>query len=137
MIVIDASTLAKYVLREEGWESVSQILRHNRPLVSVDHVLKEVGNAVWKYARLRSRIDAETALELYRRLLRLVETGVILLKPETQYLARALEIALSHNITLYDALYIALAEEEGELLTSDARQAEVATSLGIHVRLLA
>ena len=137
MIVIDASTLAKYVLREEGWESVSELLWRSRPLVSVDHVLKEVGNAIWKYARLRGRIDAETALELYRKLLRLAETGVIRLEPETRYLPRALEIALSHGVTLYDALYIALAEEQGELLTSDARQAEAAAALGIRVRLLA
>ena len=138
MIVVDASALAKYVLREEGWEAVSAVIRRERPLVSVDHVMKEVGNAVWKQARLRGRLDRGAAVELYHRLLRLAETGVIVLRPEARYLRRAMEIALEHGVTLYDALYLALAEEErGELLTSDTRQAQAAAAMGIRVRLLA
>ncbi|BES80462.1 type II toxin-antitoxin system VapC family toxin [Pyrodictium abyssi] len=137
MIVIDASALAKYVLHEEGWTRVSWYIRHRRPLASVDHVLKEVGNAIWKRCRLHRAIDAETAARLYRGLRRLAETGVIQLRPEEHYLDRAMELALEHGITLYDALYIALAEEEGELLTGDTRQAEAAARIGIQVHLVA
>jgi len=48
-----------------------------------------------------------------------------------------MKLALEHGITLHDALYIALAEEEGELLTGDTRQAEAATRIGIQVHLVA
>ncbi len=46
MIVIDASTLVKYLLREDGWIRVSQYIRERRPLYTVDHALKECANAV-------------------------------------------------------------------------------------------
>ena len=54
MIVVDASALAKYALREEGWEVVAGYLKGARPLYSVDHLLKEVANALWKHARARA-----------------------------------------------------------------------------------
>lgn len=44
MNVIDASSLAKYVLREKGWCEVRKVLEEES--VSVDHVLKEVANAI-------------------------------------------------------------------------------------------
>lgn len=59
-----------------------------------------------------------------------------MLKSESQYLLRALEIALGRGVTLYDALYVAQALRYGELLTCDERQAEVAQSLGIEVYLV-
>uniref|UniRef100_A0A7J3X6D8 PIN domain-containing protein n=1 Tax=Thermofilum pendens TaxID=2269 RepID=A0A7J3X6D8_THEPE len=133
MIVVDASALAKYVLREEGWEAVAGYLRRARPLYSVDHVLKEVANALWKHVHLAKAIDAGTALELCRALGRLAETGVIVLENELKYLGRALEIALEYGLTVYDALYVAQAEKYGELLTSDEEQGRVAGSFGITV----
>jgi predicted nucleic acid-binding protein len=47
VIVIDASTLAKFVLREENWERVYEVL--SKETISVDHVVKEIANAIWKY----------------------------------------------------------------------------------------
>ena len=46
MIVIDASSLAKYVLHEENWEKVGKFIKKRRPLYSIDHIIKEVGNAL-------------------------------------------------------------------------------------------
>ena len=62
MIVIDASALAKYLLREEGWTRVSRYVRERRPLYTVDHALKECANAVWKHTRLKGLIDSATAV---------------------------------------------------------------------------
>jgi predicted nucleic acid-binding protein len=44
VIVIDASILAKFVLREENWEKVYEIL--SKETISVDHVVKEVANTM-------------------------------------------------------------------------------------------
>jgi len=44
VIVIDASALAKFILREENWEKVYEIL--STEVVSVDHVVKEVANTI-------------------------------------------------------------------------------------------
>ena len=129
----DASALAKYLLREEGWEIVSRYLRERRPLYTVDHALKELANSVWKHARLRGLIDAATAISLLEGFRRLIEAQVVIVEGEEGYLKRALEIALNTGVTVYDALYIAQAEARGELLTSDKRQARTAEALGIQV----
>jgi len=136
VIVIDASTLTKYVLHEEGWELVSMYIRKVRPLYSLDHIMKEVGNAIWKHCYLRKIIKQDEAIKLYQALLKLIETGVIVLEPEMNYLKTALQIALEQGITLYDSLYLAQARKLGELLTSDEKQAEVATKLNIKVHLI-
>ena len=136
MIVIDASALAKYVLHEEGWEEVSRFVRERRPLYSVDHVVKEVGNAVWRHCVLRGALGKAEAVRLYQAFLNLVNAGVIVLEPEADYVEPALRIALERGVTLYDSLYIAQAQRYGELLTSDRRQAEVAAELGARVHLV-
>jgi len=46
VIVIDASALTKFVLKEEGWEEVTPYLKTGA--TSIDLVVKEVANAVWK-----------------------------------------------------------------------------------------
>ncbi len=136
MIVIDASALSKYVLGEEGWEVVSRFIHEKKPLYSVDHVLKECFNAIWKHTYLRRAMSTDVAIELAKRVQKLVETKVIVLEDEFQYLSKALELAIRNGITLYDALYVAQALRYGELLTCDEKQATVAQSLGIKVYLI-
>ncbi|WP_194840486.1 type II toxin-antitoxin system VapC family toxin [Hyperthermus butylicus] len=43
---------------------------------------------------------------------------------------------MEYGVTLYDALYIAQARRKGELLTSDRKQAEIASRNGIKVYLV-
>ncbi|MCD6368754.1 MAG: type II toxin-antitoxin system VapC family toxin [Thermoproteales archaeon] len=112
------------------------LIREGKPLCSIDHVVKEVGNAVWRHCWLRGAIDKAKATKLYQVLLKLINTGVITLEPETNYVQTALQIALEHGITLYDSLYIAQAQKHGELLISDKKQAKIATKLGIKVHMI-
>jgi len=129
VIVVDASALAKYVLKEEGWREIRKLLEGGA--VSVDHVVKEVSNAIWrKYAVLRLE-DAEVAIRRYELLVELVRSGVVVLENELKYLEKTFRIAIENGVTVYDALYIAQALELGaRLLTSDRRQADVAARLG-------
>ncbi|MEM0439137.1 MAG: PIN domain nuclease [Desulfurococcaceae archaeon] len=137
MIVIDGSALVKYLLYEDGWEEISRYIREMRPLVTIDHALKEVANGILKHKKLYSMIGDDKIIRLYRGFLELVRTGVIIIEPEDKYIAEALEIALNHDISIYDSLYISLALKYGELLTCDARQAEVASKLGVKVYYIA
>jgi len=137
VIVIDASSLTKYVLHEENWEEVGLYIKERRPLYSVEHILKEVGNAIWKHCYLKRIIDENTAIKLYQVLLKLMEVKVVILEPEEIYLQEALQIALNQGITLYDSLYLVQAQKYGELLTSDKKQAEIAVKLGIKVHFIA
>lgn len=57
----------------------------------------------------------------------------MLIESETKYLDRAFKIALDHNITIYDALYVAQALQHGKpLLTLDQNQKKVARRLGMN-----
>ena len=88
---------------------------------------------IWKDASTRKVIASEFAMRLYVLVERLVDSQVIILENELKHLKRALEIALKHDVTVCDALYIAQAENYGEILTSDEKQEEIARKLEIKV----
>jgi len=136
VIVIDASALTKYILHEESWEEVGSFIKDKRPLYSIDHLIKEVSNAIWKHHFLRRLVTLEDALKLYHGLNKLINTGVIMIEHEGKYLESAMKIALRHGITVYDSLYIAQAQKLGEILTSDESQAKIASKLGVKVYLI-
>lgn len=132
MNVIDASSLAKYVLREDSWIEVRRSLE--KETVSVDHVLKEVANAIWKKAIVLKLEPIEVAWKRYQVLQKLVRENIIVLEDELDYLDEAFKIALENNITVYDALYIAQTLRlKATLVTSDKKQAQVAEKLGAKV----
>ncbi len=132
MIVVDASVLTKYVLREENWIEVRKRLEEEA--VSVDHVVKEVANAIWKKAVVMKLEPLEIALRRYQVLRMLVAEGIVRIESGLQYLDEAFRIALENNVTVYDALYIAQAMRLGAtLVTSDLKQSRVVEKLGIKV----
>ncbi|MEM4717605.1 MAG: type II toxin-antitoxin system VapC family toxin [Desulfurococcaceae archaeon] len=128
MIVVDASALIAFLLREEGWRSIVQYMVQT---MSVDHVLKEFYNALWKSVSVRRYVDPSYTAKILDLLHSYVDKNM-LIEPEELYLDKALEIASNHSITVYDALYIAQALHHNKpLLTLDQRQREVASKLGI------
>ncbi len=132
MIVVDASVLTKYVLREENWIEVRKRLEEEA--VSVDHVVKEVANAIWKKAVVMKLEPLEIALRRYQVLRMLVAEGIVRIESGLQYLDEAFRIALENNVTVYDALYIAQAMRlRATLVTSDLKQSRVVEKLGIKV----
>ena len=134
MIVIDASALAAYVLREEGFEEVSEYLRRYRT-ISIDLVAKEVANAII-VALKRGRIDARSAERAFKALLIMLNT-IIELYPQRELLEDAFSIATSMGLTIYDSLYIALAKRmQALLLTKDRKQYEAAKTMNITARLI-
>ena len=60
-MVVDSSVLAKYVLREEGWEEVEKYLE--RGTITLDLAVKEVLNALWKRV-MRGELERSYALEV-------------------------------------------------------------------------
>jgi len=52
--------------------------------------------------------------------------------PQEEQFEKALEIATKHKITIYDALFIALATNTNQpLITSDRKQAETSKKCGV------
>lgn len=125
MTVIDASALAKFILKEKGWEEVAEELKAGT--LSVDLVVKEVANAVWKRSR-EGAVSPEESKIMLKALKEVLEKAVKV-EGELAYLDGAVEITFNRGITIYDSLYIAMAKEKGlKLLTADRTQASVATA---------
>jgi len=120
VIVVDSSSLAKVVLLEEGWESVPL----TTDTATLNYSVVEVLSSVWK-AVLRERISEEDAKKKIEALKIMV--GALTIFKAEDYLGRGFEIALKERITVYDAMYIALAEDKNAtLFTSDRKQYDVA-----------
>jgi len=133
VIVVDASALAKYILKEHNWRNIRKVLEEEA--ISLDHVVKEVANAIWKRSVVLNQEPPDVARTRLQLLKRLVNEAVVGIENELEYLDKAFEIAVENGITVYDALYIAQAiAHNAELLTSDKKQAEGAKRLGLKVR---
>ena len=126
MRVIDSSSLIKYFVREDGWRHVRELMLEG--VISLDMAVKEVANALWRRI-LQGEMSYEIALKIVRDL---AVNRVIPLESEDKYVEKAIEIGVKSKITVYDALFIALAKELSlELITSDKKQAEAAIGNGV------
>jgi predicted nucleic acid-binding protein len=132
VIVIDASTLAKFILREENWERVYEVL--SKETISVDHVVKEVANAIWKHYSIYKACSLDVAVKRFQLLRKIIDEELVSLESELKYLDKAFEIATQNDISVYDALYIAQAITRSiPLATSDKRQADIAEKIKVQV----
>ena len=133
MIVIDASILVKFILKEEGWNKVADFLKAGT--ISVDLVIKETVNAIWKRVR-RKEISLEEAKSMFEAMKEILNKAVII-ENEMDYIDEAFEISIRRNITVYDSLYIALAKKKKlGLLTADEMQAQAASLEGVRAIVL-
>ena len=128
VIAIDASSLAKYILREENWEKVRVYLL-NEPY-SLTLALAEVSNAIWKHCMLYKIVSHEDAKIMFDALKKLGD--VVIFEPFERYLEDAVKISMEEKVTIYDALYLAQAGKIGYLLTSDEKQWKIAKKMGIN-----
>jgi predicted nucleic acid-binding protein len=115
--VVDASVAVKWVLPEEHSEAALRLLESGIGLTAPAHWLVEALNAVRAVCQ-GGGIDRHEVRELT---LALVEAPIATV-PLEQLTGSAMDIALRLHITIYDALYLALAQREGETLITDDRR---------------
>ena len=130
MRVIDASAIAKYLLREEHWEQVRDQLAAEP--CSLDLALAEAANTIWKHQVIYRKISGREATLLYEALQKL-GADVLILESFVGYLTAAVELGAKEKLTIYDALYVAQAQKHGYFVTSDELQRKVAVNLGLEV----
>ena len=130
MTVIDASAIAKYILREENWEQVRDYLVAEPR--SLDLALAEVANAIWKHQVIYRKISSRETVLLNDALQKL-GADVLVLESFAGYLRGATEIAMTEKLTIYDALYIVQAQKYDHFVTSDEPQRKIAVKLGLDV----
>lgn len=119
LVVVDASVVLKWQLDDEEYIPQATALRNDFYILNAikaiaPHLLiYEVINGILTAAR-RKRLAPDKALEAMNNLM---QVGVELEEVEP---GRVLQLASKHNLTAYDAAYLALAESEGcELWTGD------------------
>ena len=133
MTVIDASALAIFVLKEDGWKEVAEYLKAGTS--SADHVVKEVANAVWK--RFRRGAASREEVEIMLKVLKKITEKSVKIVDDLEYMDEAIKITFNQNITIYDSIYIAIAKKNGlKLLTADESQATAAKAENVEVILL-
>ena len=114
--VVDASVAAKWVVEEADTDKAVLLLSYDA-LHAPDHWLAEASNVLWAKV-VRSEMDAADAEERMAILLRAPVTG----SPISRLLPRAFAISLARQITIYDSLYVTLAETlDVAMVTADIR----------------
>ncbi|MGH8523114.1 MAG: type II toxin-antitoxin system VapC family toxin [Gammaproteobacteria bacterium] len=115
--VVDASVAIKWFLPEVHSESANRLLRVDYQLLSPDLIWAEFGNVLWKKWR-REEIEAEVAQGILRDFLRFP----LDVRSSEPLLQRAWAIAAEFDRTVYDSLYLALAQSTGcPVVTADIK----------------
>jgi predicted nucleic acid-binding protein len=114
--VIDASVAAKWVVEEDHSAKASLLLsldaRH-----APDHWLAEAANVLWSKV-FHGDLTAADAEERIGVLMRAPVVGM----PIAELMPRAFAISVACMVTIYDSLYVALAEKRDiPLVTADRR----------------
>ncbi len=122
LCVVDASVIIQYFVTQPLTAQATALIRRldERPPLRVrapDFIYAECANALWKYARFMGydrRVVGAHMMDIL--LLPLVTTSAHVLAD------RALSLGLDHEISAYDACYVALADIMGcPLITADTR----------------
>jgi predicted nucleic acid-binding protein len=115
-IVVDASVAIKWFIPEVHAIAATRLLHQHLQFIAPDLIFAEVGNILWKKYRSKElTFDIASAiLNDFKKL------------PFNSYeseplLDTAWQIATAHQCTLYDSLYVALAQTEGCLLVTADR----------------
>lgn len=113
-VVVDASVAAMWVLVEPHSDKAATLLGYEK-CHAPNHWLAEAVNAVWgRYYRggiSAAQAEAATSLLL---------SAPVSVTPIAGLMRRALAISLEMSITVYDSLYVALAEQRDiQMVTAD------------------
>lgn len=128
-LVLDTSVVLKWYRQEEELADKALLVREaysegNIEIVAPDYVLCEFANVL----RYKTDLSIQKVQGCIQHLTRLDIRWVI---PETKLLERAIEIARSRDISVYDAIFVATAEKyRAKVVTADKRFVDDAGNRG-------
>jgi predicted nucleic acid-binding protein len=117
-LVIDASIGVKWLVPESHSEEAASLMVKNVRRHVPSLFFTEVSQTIWKKVHQRHELSPDEGRETFRKLLLLpLETH-----PIEPLLELAFEVALETGRTVYDCVYVALAESNRwKLVTADER----------------
>jgi predicted nucleic acid-binding protein len=133
-VVVDASVVIKWFVREPLHEEALRLLDTPKILHAPELIVPEVSNVAWKKV-IRNEIGKDQAVKIAEAF----RGGIPILHPSVLFCERAIELALALGHPVYDCLYLACAETiDGILVTADNAffRSVRKAGLGERVRLL-
>ena len=111
MFVVDSSVYASILVKDEYYVRARRfLLEHSRDeLATVAIAYVEVANTLWKHTYVLRRISEKLYGELKSAIVPLIENSTSKIYEPLELLDEALNTAARHGITVYDALFVALA----------------------------
>lgn len=114
---IDVSVAVKWFLVEVHAEAARRLLAPAHELVAPDLIWLEFGNVLWKRRRRQ-----EISIEMSHQILADFRRIPLTIAPADPFIPLALEVADRTGRTVYDALYLAIAEQmDCRLVTADRK----------------
>ena len=105
---------------KEARTEVSDFLKKGYTLCTVDIALAECLNVIWKHSNLLKDLEPEEASLVAEDLTKLYDG--LSITPTRELKDEAMQIAISQNITVYDALFIAATQKtNATLYTADKK----------------
>lgn len=127
--VVDASVVVKLVLPEPDSSEAEALFQRGVDLHAPDLLLLEVASALWKAVRRAQTTEADSLAAL-----RFIAQTRPLLMPVVQLASRALGLANETGCSVYDASYLALAEQlQITLVTADERLVALVAAAGVAI----
>ena len=119
-LVVDASVAVKWFVEEEHAEIAGRLLERGNELCAPRLLASEVGNALWRKARL-GEISQERAVEFATTISQVAVSWT----EDESICPDAVRLSLELDHPVYDCVYLALAQRLGAtMVTSDARFAD-------------
>jgi predicted nucleic acid-binding protein len=120
-IVVDSSVVVKWLIVEPLSFEAHRILDGYQSgvyrLLAPDLIYAEVSNVIWKKQKFQglTKADARKVFDEFQRL-------IFSVTPTSNLLEEAYTIAVAHDRTIYDALYVALSLRKGcPFVTADEK----------------
>jgi predicted nucleic acid-binding protein len=111
-IVLDSSVVVKWFIAESDSDKAEKLFVESKSrgdeFLVLDIALSEVANALWKQCR-RKLIKPDEATTFLQELLQVP----LRIERSENYLHRAMQVAMTYDRSVYDALFVALAESQG------------------------
>lgn len=135
VFVVDASVVIKWFVPEIHSDLARRLLATAHQFLSPDLLFPEVGNVIWKKVR-----RGELTVDEGQRLAADISSIAVETVPTRGLMIDAHAVAVTTGLTVYDAMYLALAVRlKTELITADERLGRMVAGHSIiaaHVRLV-
>lgn len=131
-VVVDASVAAKWLVRERLTDEALRLRGPEYVLYCPDLLYPEVGNVLWKKVRAGEIEEVDG-----RELVSILREAPLRVEPSVALLPAAWEIAIGHDRSVYDGVYLALALAlDASLVTADRRFRRAFEGTGLGERFL-